>query len=281
MPKPYIRRLTPLAVVAGVLFFSAQAARGDGPIRASGTGSALGAMRRLAEAFGQASPGDRLVVLPSLGSSGAIQAVAHGALDLGFLGRDLRPGEKALGLVALAYARTPFVFVAGPRAGVSGLTASEAARIYRGEVATWPGGERVRLILRPRSDADNLLLRAISTEMSEAVDAAFAREGMLMAATNQQCDEMAAHTPGALAPSSLTQILAEGEALEPLAWNGVAPTLANLASGAYPLEKTLRVVVRASPSPAVRRFLAFLGSPEAGRILADAGNLPLPLPALD
>jgi ABC-type molybdate transport system substrate-binding protein len=29
----------------------------------------------------------------------------------------------------------------------------------------------------------------------------------------------------------------------------------------------------------VRRFLAFLATPEAGRILEEAGSLPLPLPA--
>jgi phosphate transport system substrate-binding protein len=275
----YIEKLVPLVAVASLAL--SPDARADEPLRASGTGSALGAMRRLAEAFARASPGDVLGVLPSLGSSGAIKAVAHGALDLGFLGRDLEPQEKALGLVALPYARTPFVFVAGPRSGVSGITDADAVRIYRGEVATWPGGERVRLILRPKMDADNILLRAISPAMAAAVDASFSHEGMLMAATNQECDEMAARTPGALAPSSLTQILAEREKLEPLAWNGVAPTLANLASGAYPLEKRLQIVVRASPRPAVRRFLAFLGSPRARKILEDTGNLPLALPPLE
>lgn len=279
MATPHIRNLVPL-VASAALALSPEARAADS-LRASGTGSALGAMRRLAGAFAEASPGDRLEVLPSLGTSGAIQAVAHGALDLGFLGRDLKPPEKALGLVALPYARTPFVFVAGPRSGVSGITAADAVRIYRGEVATWPGGERVRVVLRPKADSDNELLRAISPEMAAAVEASFNREGMLMAATNQDCDEMAARTPGALAPSTLTQILAEGEKLEPLAWNGALPTLANLASGAYPLEKRLLVVVRASPTPPVRRFLAFLGSARARKILEDAGNLPLALPALE
>jgi phosphate transport system substrate-binding protein len=88
-------------------------------------------------------------------------------------------------------------------------------------------------------------------------------------------------TPGALAPTSLTQILAEREKLEPLAWDGVAPTLANLASGAYPLEKRLLVAFRASPRPAVRRFLGFLGSARARKILEDTGNLPLALPSLE
>jgi ABC-type phosphate transport system substrate-binding protein len=100
---------------------------------------------------------------------------------------------------------------------------------------------------------------------------------MLMAVTNQECDEILARTPGAIGLTSLTQVLTEERPLTLLAWNGVAPTLPNLASRAYPLSKTLVVVVRGPPSPAVRRFLAFLGSPAARKILEETGNLPLPL----
>jgi phosphate transport system substrate-binding protein len=273
--RAHLRQLPAAVAIAALL--APLRAPADEPVRASGTGTALGAMRRLGAAFEKASPGDRLAILPSVGSGGAAKAVAQGALDVGLLGRPLDGAEQALGLVALPYARTPFVFVAGPRTGATGITTEEAVRIYRGEMSHWPSGERVRLVLRPRADVDNLLLRAISPELAAALEVAFSREGMLMASTNQECDALAAKTPGALAPSSLTQIVAEGEPLAPLAWNGVAPTLANLASGAYPLEKTLRIVLRASPRPAVRRFVAFLASPEGQNILADAGNLPVPI----
>jgi phosphate transport system substrate-binding protein len=117
--------------------------------------------------------------------------------------------------------------------------------------------------------------------MAAALDVALDREGMLMAATNQDCHEILVHTPGSVGPSSLTQIVTEDPTLTPLAWNGVAPTLENLAAGRYPLEKTLYAVVRSPPSPAVRGFLAFLGSGEARAILEQTGNLQLPLPALD
>jgi phosphate transport system substrate-binding protein len=275
------RLLTP-AAVAALLLACARDAAADETLRASGTGSALGAIRRLASAFAAASPGDRLTVLPSVGSSGAVKAVAQGALDVGLLGRDPGPQEKArLGIAAIPYARTPFVFVVGPRSGVSGIAAEDAARIYRGELTAWPSGERVRLILRPRTDVDTEVVRAISREMAEALDVAFAREGMLMAATNQECDEMAAVTPGAFAPSTLTEIVADGLPLAPLSWNGVAPTVENLASGAYPLEKRLYLAFRSSPRPAVRRFVRFLASPQARKILTEAGNLPLPLPAIE
>jgi phosphate transport system substrate-binding protein len=275
-----------LGVVRQILFAAVFAAFAPGalaeaPLRASGTGTALGTMRHLAAAFANASPGDRIEILPSIGTSGAVKAVARRVLDLGLLGRALTAEEKALGVIALPYARTPLVFVAGPRAGVSGITAADAARLYRGEFVSWPSGERVRLVLRPRIDADTQLLRAISTEMDAAVGRAYAREGMLMAVTNQECNEMVAKTPGAFAPSSLTQLQAEGSPLVPLAWEGVAPTLATLASGAYPLGKTLHLVVSATPTPAVRRFLSFLRSREARKILEETGNIPLDLPALE
>jgi phosphate transport system substrate-binding protein len=207
--------------------------------------------------------------------------VAEGALDVGLSGRPLKPEERSLPIVAMPYARTPFVFAVGPRTGVAGITAGEIARIYRGELQSWPNGERVRLVLRPRADVDTVITRGISADVSAAVDVALARDGMLMAATNQECDEILARTPGSVGPSSLTQIVTEDKPLTPLTWNGVAPTVPNLASGAYPLAKTLFLVVRASPAPAVRRFVAFLGSPEARTILEATGNLAVPLPALE
>jgi len=267
------------AWAAGTFLWPSPVVRADDVLRATGTGTALGAMRRLSTAFEKANPGHKLQLLPSLGSSGALKAVADGAIDLALSGRALAPTEQGRGLLAIPYARTPFVFAAGPRVGVAGITEAEAARIYRGELPRWPNGERVRLVLRPRSDVDSAIVAAISAQMAAAMDVALDREGMLTAATNQDCHRVLVRTPGSIGPSSLTQILTEDPALTPLAWNGVAPTLGNLASGLYPLQKTLLLVTRAPPSPQVRRFLAFLATPEAARILEEAGNLALPLPA--
>ena len=272
------RRLGVAAATGALLALASADARADEVLRVSGTGSALGTMQRLASAFERANPGFRVQILPSVGSSGAIAAVAKGALDIGISGRPLDAVEQALGLVATAYARTPFLFAVGPRTGASGITTDEAIRIYRGEVTTWPSGERIRLVIRPRADVDNALLRAVSPEMAAAVEIASARKGMLRAITNQECDEILAHTAGSLGPTSLSEVLTVPDTLVPLTWNGVAPTVPNLASGAYPLAKTHFLVTRASPSPPVRRFLVFLTSPEARKVLEQTGNLPASMP---
>jgi phosphate transport system substrate-binding protein len=274
-------RPAPLAIaVAATLAGVPVRAGGAEALRISGTGTGLGTIRQLASAFEQALPGQPVKLLPSVGSAGAIQAVADGALDIGLSGRPLQPEEQERGLLALAYARTPFLFAVGPRVGISGITAAGLARLYRGEETRWPDGERIRLVLRPRSDVDTGLVRAIAPEIDAAMELALGREGMILAATNQDCDQAIARTPGSIGPSSLTQLLTDSFAPRSIAWNGVAPTLENLASGAYPLEKRLFLVVRAAPPPAARRFMAFLGTPAARRILEQTGNLPVALPPI-
>jgi phosphate transport system substrate-binding protein len=247
-------------------------------LRISGTGTALGTVQQLLPGFERLHPGVTVKLLPSVGSSGAIQAVAEGVLDIGISGRPLSPEERARGLVELAYASTPFVFAAGPRVTAAGLTESQLARIYRGELTAWEDGERIRLVLRPRSDVDTIFIRAISPALDAAMEVGLGREGLVMAATNQDCNELLARTPGSLGPSTLAQLLTEVHALRPLAWNGVAPSVRALASGAYPLGKTLRLVLRARPAPAAERFLAWLRSAAAREILERTGNLPLTLP---
>jgi len=272
------RLAAPLAAALLAAAWQAQA-QPTPEVRISGTGTALGPLSRLAQGFQAANPDVRIRILPSVGSSGAVKAVAAGALDLGFSGRALRPDEEALGLTSLEVARTPFVLAVGPRAGTAGLDLAGLARIYRGETLHWPSGERIRLVLRPAADADTLYLRSLSPELAAAVDVALARPGMLMAATNQECDALLARTPGALGPTTLAQLSTDATGLTALSWAGVAPTLANLAESRYPLWKPIVAVLPGQPSPGAARFLAFLRSAEGRRILEAAGCAPSLAPA--
>jgi phosphate transport system substrate-binding protein len=267
-----------LLLATGMLLLGPVRGAAKEVLRVSGTGTALGTIGQLIPAFERATPGVTVKLLPSVGSSGAIQAVAEGALDLGVSGRLLTTEERARGLAAVAYARTPFIFAAGPRVSATGLDAAQLVRIYRGETLAWPDGERIRLVLRPRTDVDTVFIRAISPELDAAMEVALGREGLLQAATNQDCNEALARTPGSVGPTTLSQLLTESHPLRPLDWNGVSPTVVNLARGAYPLGKTLWVVSRSVPPAAVTSFIAFLGSREARRILEQSGNLPVALP---
>ena len=67
-----------------------------GEIRAGGTGSATALLQILMASFGRESEVTGKVI-PHLGSSGALNALADGVLDVAVSGRALRPGEVAKG----------------------------------------------------------------------------------------------------------------------------------------------------------------------------------------
>lgn len=274
-----------VATIAAITTVASASAAGPPPapapattasVRVGGTGSASAAMSRLGRAAEEGALGLRVEVLPSMGSTGAIRAVADGAIDLAVSGRPLRDAERALGVVGVEVARTPFVFAVGPRVTAPGITSADLAAMYRGTLVAWPDGQRARPVLRPPSDADTGILRAISPEVARAMEEAGRRPGMLVAVTNVECNDTIFRSPGAVGPSTLLQIRAEPHPLRALRWNGVEPTLENLETGRYPLAKSLHLVHRAPATEGVRRFLAFLASPAGRALLRDLGALPLP-----
>ncbi len=244
-------------------------------IRIGGTGTGLGTMTVLADVFQKKHPEIKIRIMPSIGSNGAIKATAQGVLDIGLNGRPLKEEESRLGLVVTEYARTPFLFAVKKDLPVPGLTSKELVKIYNGEMQEWPNGERLRVVLRPAADADTIIARSISPEMSAALASALSREGMLIAATNQESNEMIDKTAGAIGFSSLTQIITEKHPVKGLAIDGVAPLANGRANDRYPFMKSLSLLTKPAPSLAVQRFIDFIHSPEGARILQTTGNIPV------
>lgn len=250
---------------------AAPAARAE-PIRLGGTGSALGTMQKLAEAFGRVQPQFALTIVPNLGSSGGLKALRDGLVQIAATSRPLKPEEAAAGLSAVEYGRTAFV-LATSKAGVDGLSLAQVADIYSGRQSRWEDGTPIRLVLRPASDGDTALLGGFSAQVKEALAAAMSREGMVVAMTDQDSADGIERLPGGLGTSSLALLRAEGRRLHALAIDGVRPSVASVADGSYPHAKPMYLVTKGVASPSVAQFLAFVGSPEGRRILTETGHV--------
>jgi len=243
-------------------------------VRVGGVGSALGVMKIIGSAFEAANPGIRVQVVPSLGSSGGIKALFEGALDLALSGRPLKEEEKARGALSQELVRTPFIFVTHLGVAKDAVTTREVEQIYAGELTAWPDGSRIRLILRPTRESDSLILLAISPALEQAHRAAVNREGMIIAITDQENVERLARIPGSFGQTTLTQLMSEKLDLKVLAYNGVKPSVKALASGEYKLAKIIFLVTRnGTTSPAAQKFVQFLHTGKARKLLAEAGNL--------
>lgn len=270
------RRVAVLAVACLTLCAAGRGIAADTQLlNVGGTGAALGTMRVLGEAFARARPGVRINVMTYIGSSGAIKGVAQGTIQVGVSGRAAKESELGLPVRLVPYAVTPFVLAAHPGVPVAGLSRKQVADIYAGRQTTWPDGSPIRLILRPRRETDNDSLRSVSPEMSDALEAAFARPGMRSAATDQDAATAIARTPGALGPTTLALAVSEQRPIKALAIDDVAPSVAALESDRYRLTKRLYLVLPEKPSAAVDAFVDFVFSPAGHAILTRNAQLPI------
>jgi phosphate transport system substrate-binding protein len=237
-----------------------------------GVGSAMATLPAIFSAF---DPGqeDKLEVIHSLGSSGALRAVAEGVLDIAVSGRALTPEEIAQGLTRAAEIRTPFVLVTSqPRP--NGFKSSEVVELFRARRALWADGSLIRIIVRPKSDSDTTVLGGMFPGMAAAIEEVRRRPEIPMAATDQDNADMAERIPGSLTAATLSQVKMERRNLRFVAIDGVEPSLDHLESGTYPFAKAIYFVLPAKKKPLAERFVAFLGSPAGRAALRATGNLP-------
>jgi phosphate transport system substrate-binding protein len=240
-------------------------------LKIGGTGAGLTTMSLLADAYVKTHADIAISVLPSLGSSGGIKAVAAGAIQLAVSSRDLTEAERKQGLVAVEYGRTPFVFAVSVKNKVEAITLQQLADIYSGKTVQWPDGVKIRIVLRPPSDADSEMVRSMSPELEKAKKQAESRPGMLFAVIDQDTQENIERIPGALGATSLGQIMAEQRQIKALTLDGVRPSPQNLANGSYAYAKIMFLVTSSKTPAAALRFAEFVRSAAGREILGRSG----------
>jgi len=271
-----ITKRTPLVFAIcclGILCMYVAGAQGAETIRINGSGSALDMMKPMIESYRRLHPEVSIVMEKPLGSSGALKALLAGALDITVSSKPLKPEELAQGARAREYGRTPLLFVTHREVRRTDISTREAEEIYLGKVRTWENDEQLRLVLRPEGDIDTVILRGLSPGMDGAIAVARRQKGMIVAVTDPEASEAVAKTPGSLGAASLTSLLVDKPALNPLSLNGVKATVKSLASGAYPLAKDIRFVTTDKTPPAAHKFLEFVYSARGRAIAEKAGVL--------
>ena len=263
---------TTCRILASAALLLAMAHASAETITVGGTGAALGTMRALAVEFAKVTPGASVVVVPNLGSSGGLKALAAGAIDMAAIARPLNQVESAQGIVAMAYGKNPFVIATSMKGAGTVRTLAELADMYAGRRTAWEGGEPIRLVLRPRLDTDTVLLESFSPELKLAMPAALARPGMIVASTDQETAETIEKTPGAIGPSSLALIRTEARQVRVLPLNGITPSARTVADGSYPYFKAMFLARKGAGTPAVALFFDFVASPRGRQILVDTGH---------
>lgn len=243
-----------------------------GDLRIAGTGNALGTMKLLAQAYNKSHKHTHVVVLDSLGSTGAIRAITKSAIDIGLSSKPLSDQEKRQGLHSIEYARSPTVFAVNPRNKTTSITTQQIIDLYNGKLTHWPDGTLIRPVLRQPGEDNIKQIQALDPAMPAALEAAERRLGMSFAVTDQKNADKLENIPGSIGVTTLALIRSEKRQLHPLTLNGVKPTPENAQAGRYPMIKHFYFILSGTASPEAVAFIQFAHSAQGRAILKRTGH---------
>jgi phosphate transport system substrate-binding protein len=218
-------------------------------------------------------------MVPPLGSNGGLRALAAGVIDIAVAtipSSFPTASENEATNKIIPWVRTPFIFTGRDIVSGTKLTLGQVADLYSGRVAQWPDGKPVRLVTRTERESDTRLLRAISREMNETMTKASNHTGMPFAENDIDNQQLLERVPGSFGAIGLGQALLSDSSLKPISLDGVLPTVENLKSGAYRMEKPLYLIVSKSPSAATLEFIQYLHSPDVLKAIGRYGFIPMP-----
>lgn len=249
----------------------------------AGTGSCIGPMQRIAEAFQKKQPPITFGFLPNIGGMESMRAVMEERIDIGLSPRPLTPEERGTGVIETPYGRTPLIFAVQESNPTSGLTLAGIEEIYLRKQRIWPDGTPVRHILRPLRDSFSIYLASINPRLQSAYREAHTIPGVFVGMTDQEAVEQIEKTPGSFGITSSSFMTLEKRKIKALSVDGVAPAPSNIpdgvdiSAGKYPYAMTISLLYKGnSDNVAVRDFVEFVFSKDGKKILLESSHMTLP-----
>ncbi|MBR2310359.1 MAG: phosphate ABC transporter substrate-binding protein, partial [Oscillospiraceae bacterium] len=204
------------------------------------------------------------------GSGVGATSVIGGTSDIGMLSRDLKASEKdGNNLKEFIVGKDGIALVGHPSNTVSDLSLEQVKAIYQGEITNWKdvGGADSEIVLIGRDSSSGT--REFFTEF--VLDKEDAAKDMQELNSNGAVAQAVSITPGAIGYVSLEYV---DDSLKAFSIGGVAPTVDNVISGIYEINRPLLMITNGEPEGLAADYLAFILSEEGQQILKDSGFIP-------
>lgn len=214
-----------------------------------------------AKRYEDSHPGVRIEV-QSGGSSRGINDASSGLADLGMVSRALKDGE-ADQLESHRIAMDGVCVIVHRDNPVNRLEKDQLAAIYTGKVTNWKevGGRDAAIVVANKAEGRSTLEVFLHFLEIDGADV----KADLIAGENLHVIKSVVGNAGTIGYVSIGTATAEQQAGTPIklvTTGGVAPTMASVKDGTFPITRPLNLVTDAETSPAASRFLDYLLSPE-------------------
>lgn len=227
----------------------------------------------IAKRFEARHPGVRVDVQTG-GSSRGIADVRRGTADIGMASRALTPDEADLTAHPIAVDGISLIVHRDNR--VAELGDRQIIDIFTGRITNWTevGGAEAPITVVNKADG-RATLDLFVTHF--AIDRAKIRAHVIIG-DNQHGIRTVAGDPHAIGYVSIGTAdfeVSRGVPIKMLPMNGVAPTLATVRSGSFPLARPLNLVTHGARAPLAEAFIAFAASEDVHDLVEAQFFVPL------
>jgi phosphate transport system substrate-binding protein len=263
-------------IIAMVIFLlSAGALWAEEKMVIGGSGSLTNEMQDLAKAYMAKNPSASIqVLMDSMSSSGGMEGVKLGRLTIGLVTREPRGAEKEK-LVYQVVGRTPVGVAIHKSLPITNLSEVQICDIFSGKLKSWKemGGNDLKITVLTRN-RDDINLDTIKGKMGCFKDIRITENAVALIRGSEVLDALDKR-PGMIGIVNIADSLTERQNTKALAIGGVSPTIEAVRSGKYKFYAERGVVTLGAPQGVAKRFLDFVVTAEAQKILAQRGMIPV------
>ena len=273
--KQALKRIFWLLVVLAVGFSGRVSAQAPG-LYIPGSGDWEMVLKQLADAYARAHPGHSVEVPASTGSSGGIRSVLNNTAIVARVARPLKAEQLRAGIKWHPVARDAVVFAVGERVELKTLGGNELAAVFAGRITDWRelGAKPapIRVLVRESTDTVH---QVIANRLDPFRNLVLTEQAKMVTKTAEMI-EMLGRYRTSIGWVTQSALALTDSGAQPIALDGIAPTVENLGSGKYPLSIDYAFIYRPERlDRAARDFLAFVSSDAGRAIMQRAGLAPL------